>query len=37
VIRALVRAEGAIGKQLKVLHDEIQKYEIHRNQQKETT
>lgn len=35
-IRALVRAEGAIGKQLKALNDEIQKYETHRNQQEET-
>jgi CRISPR system Cascade subunit CasA len=35
-IRALVRAEGAIGKQLKALNDEIQKYESHRNLQEET-
>lgn len=35
-IRALVRAEGAIGKQLKVLSDEIQKYECHLNPQEET-
>jgi CRISPR system Cascade subunit CasA len=35
-IRALVRAEGAIGKQLKVLNEEIQKYESHRNPQEET-
>ncbi|MGE0430548.1 MAG: type I-E CRISPR-associated protein Cse1/CasA [Hydrogenophaga sp.] len=35
-IRALVRAEGTIGKQLKALNDEIQKYETHRNQQEET-
>ena len=34
--RALVRAEGAIGKQLKVLNDEIQKYEFHLNPQEET-
>jgi len=36
-IRALVRAEGAIGKQLKLLNDEISKYETHRNPQEETT
>lgn len=35
-IRALVRAEGAIGKQLKALDEEIQKYEAHRNPQEET-
>ncbi len=35
-IRALVRAEGAIGKQLKTLNEEIQKYELHRNPQEET-
>lgn len=35
-IRALVRAEGAIGKQLKILNEEIQKYESHRNPQEET-
>lgn len=35
-IRALVRAEGAIGKQLKDLNEEIQKYESHRNPQEET-
>lgn len=35
-IRALVRAEGAIGKQLKALNDEIQKYERHYNPQEET-
>lgn len=35
-IRALVRAEGAIGKQLKTLNDEIQKYECHLNPQEET-
>lgn len=35
-IRALVRAEGAIGKQLKVLNDEIQKYEHHHNPQEVT-
>jgi CRISPR system Cascade subunit CasA len=36
-IRALVRAEGTIGKQLKFLNDEISKYEAHRNPQEETT
>lgn len=36
-IRALVRAEGAIGKQLKLLNEEISKYETHRNPQEETT
>jgi len=35
-IRALVRAEGNIGKQLKTLNDEIQKYESHLNPQEET-
>lgn len=35
-IRALIRAEGAIGKQLKTLSDEIQKYECHFNPQEET-
>lgn len=35
-IRALVRAEGAIGKQLKFLNDEINKYETHRNPQEQT-
>lgn len=35
-IRALVRAEGAIGKQLKALNDEIRKYERHHNPQEET-
>lgn len=35
-IRALVRAEGAINKQLRVLNDEIQKYERHLNPQEET-
>jgi len=35
-IRALVCAEGAIGKQLKSLNDEIQKYERHLNPQEET-
>ena len=35
-IRALVRAEGVIDKQLKALDDEIQKYETHRKQQEET-
>ncbi|MEQ1439992.1 type I-E CRISPR-associated protein Cse1/CasA [Fontimonas sp. SYSU GA230001] len=35
-IRALVRAEGAINKQLRVLDDEIQKYECHLNPQEET-
>lgn len=35
-IRALVRAENAIGKQLKELNEEIQKYESHRNPQEET-
>ncbi len=35
-IRALVRAEGAIGKQLKVLNDEIQNYESHHKPQEET-
>lgn len=35
-IRALVRAEGAINKQLRVLSDEIQKYECHQNPQEET-
>lgn len=35
-IRALVRAEGAIGKQLKLLNDEISKYETHRNSQEQT-
>lgn len=36
-IRALVRAEGAISKQLKFLNDEISKYETHRTPQEETT
>lgn len=35
-IRALVRAEGAIGKQIKVLSDEIRKYETYRKQQEQT-
>lgn len=35
-IRALVRAEGAINKQLKALSDEIQKYESHLTPQEET-
>lgn len=35
-IRALVRAEDAISKQLRVLNDEIQKYESHLNPQEET-
>ena len=35
-IRALVRAEGAIDKQLKLLNDEISKYETHLNPQEET-
>jgi len=35
-IRALIRAEGAIGKQLRALNDEIQKYERHHNPQEET-
>jgi CRISPR system Cascade subunit CasA len=35
-IRALVRAEGAIGKQLRALNEEIQKYERHHNPQEET-
>ena len=35
-IRALVRAEVAVGKQLKVLKDEISKYETHRNPQEQT-
>lgn len=35
-IRALVRAEGAINKQLRVLNDEIQKYESHLTPQEET-
>lgn len=35
-IRALVRAEGAIGKHLKTLNDEIQNYECHLNPQEET-
>ncbi len=35
-IRALVRAEGVIGKQIKVLDDEIQRYEAHRNPQEAT-
>lgn len=35
-IRALVRAEGAINKQLKALNDEIQKFEHHLNPQEET-
>jgi CRISPR system Cascade subunit CasA len=35
-IRALVRAEGVIDKQLKALDDEIQKYETQRKQQEET-
>lgn len=35
-IRALVRAEDAIGKQLHALNDEIQKYERHHNPQEET-
>jgi CRISPR system Cascade subunit CasA len=34
-IRALIRAEGAIGKQLKALNEEIRKYESHRNLQEE--
>jgi CRISPR system Cascade subunit CasA len=36
-IRALVRAEAHVNKQLKVLKQEIQKYESHRNPQEETT
>lgn len=36
-IRALVRAEGAVSKQLKFLYDEISKYETHLNPQEETT
>ena len=35
-IRALVRAEGPIGKQLMALNEEIRKYESHRNLQEET-
>lgn len=35
-IRALVRAEGAIGKQLRALNDEIRKYERHHTPQEET-
>ena len=35
-IRALVRAEGFIGKQIKALHDEIRRYETHRSPQEET-
>ncbi len=35
-IRALVRAEGVIGKQFKLLNEEIQKYESHRNPQEKT-
>ncbi|MEW6316031.1 MAG: type I-E CRISPR-associated protein Cse1/CasA [Pseudomonadota bacterium] len=35
-IRALVRAEGIIGKQIKALNDEIRQYETHRNPQEET-
>lgn len=35
-IRALVRAEGAINKQLRVLNEEIQKYECHHIPQEET-
>lgn len=35
-IRALVRAEGAIRKQLKLLNDEIRNYESHRNPQEQT-
>lgn len=35
-IRALVRAEGAINRQLRVLNDEVQKYERHLNPQEET-
>ncbi|MEF3192826.1 MAG: type I-E CRISPR-associated protein Cse1/CasA [Halothiobacillaceae bacterium] len=35
-IRALVHAEGAINKQLRVLNDEIQKYECHPDPQEET-
>ena len=35
-IRALVRAEDAVGKQLKVLNDEISKYVTHRNPQEQT-
>lgn len=35
-IRALVRAEGAINKQLRVLNDEIQNYKRHQTPQEET-
>ncbi|MBZ0070442.1 MAG: type I-E CRISPR-associated protein Cse1/CasA [Gammaproteobacteria bacterium] len=35
-IRALVRAEGTIGKQIKALIEEIKKYETRRNPQEET-
>lgn len=35
-IRALVRAEAAIGKQLKILNEEIQKYESRRNPTEQT-
>jgi CRISPR system Cascade subunit CasA len=35
-IRALIRAEEAIGKQHRALNEEIQKYESHRNPQEET-
>lgn len=35
-IRALVRAEGTIGKQIKALNEEIREYETHRNLQEET-
>jgi len=35
-IRALVRAEGAVGKQLKSLNEEIAKYETHRKEQEQT-
>lgn len=36
-IRALVRAEGAIAKQIKALNDEIRQYETHCNRREETT
>lgn len=35
-IRALVRAEGAIGKQLRALNDEIKSFERHQSPQEET-
>lgn len=35
-IRALVRAEGAVGKKIKALNEEIKRYETYRKQQEET-